>query len=184
MSDFEFPAAEKKRHRDLGWKNASVPSAQEIDGSSTTVHALFLCKGKDHLARIFDYEWVVVDKGTYTLKWTPYSLDKKSHGHTRTNSQITLKEANAEIARVCSAGDLSLYEGYGQYATPQSMAGENDVETLWIELYKESGERGESLVHTGYLYFNLQKVKIQKKKEISDKDNTVGVDFSYSQSKR
>ena len=182
MSDFVFPESEKMRHRDLGWKKASIPSAQEIDGSSATVHALFFCTGVNHLARIFDYEWVVVDKGTYTLKWTPYGLDKKSHGHTHTNSQITLDEANDEIERVCSAGDISLYESYGQYATPQSMKGKDDIETLWIELYSESAYG--ALVHTGYLYFNLQKKKVQKKKEISDKDNTAGVDFSYSQSRR
>ena len=184
MSDFVSPEVEKIRHRDLGWKNASVPSAQEIDGISTTVHALFLCNGKDHLARIFDYKWVIVDKGTYDISFTPYSLDKKSHGYTNFDKQITLNEANAYIVRVCSFGNplFYIYRDYGQYATPQSMAGENDVERLWIELYSEK-EQG-ALVHTGYLYFCLQKKKIQKKKEISDRDNTVGVDFSYSQSTR
>lgn len=177
MPDFAFPKAENERHRHLGWKVASIPSSQEIEGHPTNARALFFCEGTSHLARIFDYKWVVVDKGTYNLSWTPYDEAKRRHGHTRKALHVTLQEANEEIERVCAIEDLSYFEYYGRHATPQEMAGDDDVESLWLKLYV--GDSTVGWTHSGYLLFVLQKEKIQKKKEIPDADNAVGVDFAY-----
>lgn len=180
MSDFAFPEEEKVRHRHLAWKSASIPSEQEIDGIPSLARALFFCEGMKHLARIFDYKWVIVDSGTYALSFKAYDKEKKQGGYWNRYAGLTIGEVNAKIAAIC-ASPSALFP-YGEKATAQSMTGKDDSESLWIEIYSNSAPIGSGKTIwtlNGYVYFGISKEKVQKKKETPDRDNAAGVDFEY-----
>jgi hypothetical protein len=167
--DFVFPEEEKVRHRHLAWESASIPTEQEIDGSSSSAHVLFFCVGTKHLARRVEYKWVTVDSGTYLL--SVYICDNKKKIDIRfgTYGGLAIEEVSAKIEAICAS---SFVRGYGT-ATPQGMTGKDERETLWIEICGETG------VLNGYVYCVLVKEKVEKPQETPDKDNAAGIDFWY-----